>query len=396
MILHEVQSPPKVVLKSVSCPRPDYRMRRAQTLEHARGLDRRVNGFLLCNRLDILYLTGTSHGISWLVVLEDHSFAVSRQMLVEEVRAEAVDCEILLAPTCSSDQMEPEQFVVSELAKRGLQCITIDTIAMSAHSYLRISRYATGCGIELLDLPEVLPAIRALKDRWEQSLTRTCVRIAEQALNDLLAQGASALIGRTEREIAAELESRMIILGADRQGFPETGIIIASGSNSAKPHHTPGHRSIVEGEPLLIDWGAEVSGYRSDLTRTVFIRSVPAFAQLAYPVVEQALQRAAGRLRAGATTGEIDRAARDTITDAGYPEFYYGVGHGVGLAIHEAPWLRAHSDNVCEAEMLTTIEPGIYLPNVGGIRIENLYRVTLDGSECLGNLPTDLASMIIP
>jgi Xaa-Pro aminopeptidase len=184
----------------------------------------------------------------------------------------------------------------------------------------------------------------------------------------------------------------MWALGADRQGFPETGIIVASGPNSAKPHHAPGHRRVAAGEALLIDWGAEVSGYRSDLTRTVFPGSVPGFALQAYPIVEQALQRAAGRLRAGAAMGEIDRAARETITDAGYTEFHYGVGHGVGLAIHEAPWLRANSTDLCEPGMLTTIEPGIYLPDIGGIRIENLYQITRDGSECLGNLPTDLAA----
>ena len=149
------------------------------------------------------------------------------------------------------------------------------------------------------------------------------------------------------------------------------------------------------GEALLFDWGAEFSGYRSDITRTVFPDSVPEFARQAYPLVEQALLRAAACLRPGAAAGDIDRAARNTITDAGYGEFHYGVGHGVGLAIHEAPWLRAHSNDLCATDMLTTIEPGIYLPGIGGIRIENVYRVTDDGNECLGELPTALESMII-
>ena len=122
---------------------------------------------------------------------------------------------------------------------------------------------------------------------------------------------------------------------------------------------------------------------------------MPEFARQAYPIVEQALHRAARRLRAGATMGEIDQAARETVTDADYPEFHYGVGHGVGLAIHEAPWLRADATELCEPDMLTTIEPGIYLPGIGGIRIENLYRVTPDGNECLGGLPTELGAMMI-
>lgn len=379
----------------VAGTRPNFLRRRERALEQARRLDGRADSLLLCDPLDIHYLTGTSHGISWLVVQEGFSFAVSRHMLVREVRAEAVDCEILLASVRSTERPELEQFVVAELVKRGLDCVILDPARVSAQSYRHLSRHASHCGVKLLDSPEVLAGVRALKDSVEIDLTRRCVRIAEQALSDLLAQGATALIGRTERELANELESRMWSLGADRQGFPGTGIIVAGGPNSASAHHSPGHRRIVPGEALLIDWGAEVSGYRSDLTRTVFPRSVPAFAQQAYPVVEQALQRAAAHLRAGVMMGEIDDAARKTIMDAGYTEFHYGVGHGVGLAIHEEPWLRAHSTESCQIDMLTTIEPGIYLPEIGGIRIENLYHITRDGAECLGALPTDLGSMVI-
>lgn len=373
-------------------PAPDFRQRRKRALDGNHHGD----ALILCDPLDIQYLTGSHHGISWLVVQEHSSFAVSRHMLVSEVRAEAVDCDILLASASSTERPELEQFVVAELVRRGIDTVVIDPARLSAQSYLRLTRHAADSGIRLKDHPEILAGVRAVKDPAEITLTRQCVRIAEQAFTELLAKGAASLIGRTERDLANELETRMWALGATRQGFPETGIIVASGPNSAKPHHTPGQRRISAGEALLIDWGAEISGYRSDLTRTVFPGSVPDFALQAYPVVEQALQRAAGRLRAGAAMGEIDRAARETITDAGYTEFHYGVGHGVGLAIHEAPWLRAGSTEPCEDGMLTTIEPGIYLPGIGGIRIENLYQVTRGGCECLGKLPVDLESMVLP
>lgn len=373
-------------------PAPDFRQRRKRALDGNHPGD----ALILCDPLDIQYLTGSHHGISWLVVQENSSFAVSRHMLVSEVRAEAVDCDILLASASSTERPELEQFVVAELVRRGIDTVIIDPARLSAQSYLRLTRHAADSGIRLKDHPEILAGVRAVKDPAEINLTRQCVRIAEQAFTELLAQGASSLVGRTERDLANELETRMWALGATRQGFPETGIIVASGPNSAKPHHTPGQRRISAGEALLIDWGAEISGYRSDLTRTVFPGGVPDFALQAYPVVEQALQRAAGRLRAGAAMGEIDRAARETITDAGYTEFHYGVGHGVGLAIHEAPWLRAGSTEPCEAGMLTTIEPGIYLPGIGGIRIENLYQVTRGGCECLGKLPVDIGSMVLP
>ena len=354
-----------------------------------------VEALIINDMLDIHYLTGTRHGISWLVLLDGTSFAMSRHMLVDEVRSEAVDCEILLASARSIDRVDLEQFIMGELTKRGVAMVVIDPAKLSAVTYQRLTARAVAAGIEVRETPEMLAGQRSVKDATELALTRHCVRIAEVAFSELFQQGAGSIIGRTERDLADELESRMWSLGADRQGFPETGIIVASGPNSAKPHHTPGQRRIVAGEALLIDWGAEVAGYRSDSTRTVFPGSVPEFAQRAYPIVEQALLRAAAQLRDGVAMGDIDGAARDTIIAAGYPEFHYGVGHGVGLAIHETPWLRANATECCATNMLTTIEPGIYLPGIGGIRIENIYLVTSGGHECLGVLPTDLAAMVI-
>ena len=377
-------------------PIPDFRWRRHCAIALARRLAGDVDALILSDPLDIHYLSGTRHGISWLVLMDNAAFAVSRHMLVSEVRAEAIDCEILLASARSTERPELESFVIAEVAKRGLASVLIDPAKLSAQSYLRLTGSTQAAGITVSGIPEWLASLRAVKDASEIALTRRCVEIAEHAFSALIQQGARALIGRTERDLANELETRMWALGADRQGFPETGIIVASGPNCACPHHAPGSRRIAAAESLLFDWGAELAGYRSDITRTVFPGGVPEFARHAYPIVEQALHRAAATLRPGATMGEVDRAARDTIIDAGYTEFHYGVGHGLGLAIHEAPWLRAHSTDLCATDMLTTIEPGIYLPDVGGIRIENVYRVTPDGNERLGELPTALETMVIP
>jgi Xaa-Pro aminopeptidase len=376
-------------------PTPDFHQRRQRSLEVACAAHGAIDAVILCDPQDIQYLTGTREGISWLVVMESAAFAVSRHMLVSEVRAEATDCEILLAANRSTERPDVEQFVISKLSQRGLTRVVVDPARLSAQSYFQFAAHATTAGLELCALPDLLSSVRAVKDETEIALTRRCVEIAESAFRALLEQGAGALIGRTERELADELEVRMWAAGADRQGFPGTGIIVASGPHSASAHHRPGARRVAAGEALLIDWGAEVAGYRSDTTRTVFLGRAPEFARRAYPIVEQALHRAADSLRAGIPMGEIDRVARDTITAAGYPEFHYGIGHGVGLAIHEAPWLRADATAVCRSDMLTTIEPGVYLPGVGGIRIENLYRVTDTGNECLGNLPTALDAMIV-
>ncbi len=376
-------------------PPPDFLARRQRALGRIRRHHQAVDAMVTSDPQDIHYLTGTRHGLSWLLVADHGTFAVSRHMLIDEARAEAVECEILLACDRSIERPELERFVMDEMVRRGYGSVAIDPARLAAQSYLWLVRNAEMSGISLCCVPDFLAEQRGIKDATELALVRRCVNIAERAFEGLIGNGSSGLVGRTERELADELESRMWAFGADRQGFPETGIIVASGPNSASAHHSPGSRRVCSGEPLLIDWGSEVSGYRSDMTRTIFPGSVPGFALQAYPVAERALLRAVEKLRAGALMGEIDHAARETVTDAGYTEFHYGVGHGVGLAIHENPWLRADSDECCEEDMITTIEPGIYLPGVGGIRIENLYRITRGGSDCLCGLPTDLESMVI-
>jgi Xaa-Pro aminopeptidase len=375
--------------------RPDHPDRRGRLLAKASSEAPGLDAVVICDSKDILYLTGAGEGLSWLVVANGSTFSTSRHMLIRQAREAAPDCEIILTCRHSTDRPDVELFVVSELARRGLRVVGIDPARILADSYLRFTRHAAAAGIEVLPVSGAVSSLRAVKDSVEIDCTRRCVEIAEAAFLGLIQDGAAALVGRSERDISIELESRMLALGADRQGFPETGLIVASGPHSSSAHHTPGPRRVSVGEPLLIDWGAELSGYRSDLTRTLFPGHPPEFAIHAYPVVEKAQHAAASKLRAGRTMGEPDLAARLAITSAGYSEFHYGVGHGVGLAIHEAPWLRANSEEIQEADMITTIEPGIYLGETGGIRIENVYRITEQGCECFGELPSSLESMIL-
>lgn len=390
-----ISAPPAPVKGPLTHDHPDHPDRRRRLLSAARRSSAALDAVVTCDCKDMLYLTGAGEGLTWLVVADGADFATSRHMLVRQAREAAPDCEIILTCARSTDRPDVELFVVLELARRGLRVVGLDPTRILADSYLRFTRHAAAAGIEIVWVSGAVAALRAVKDAVEIECTRRCVAIAEQAFRELIGGGASALVGRTERDLSTELESRMLALGADRQGFPETGLIVASGPHSSSAHHTPGSRRIAVGEPLLIDWGAELSGYRSDLTRTLFPGHPPDFALRAYPVVERAHDAAVSRLRAGNTMGEPDGAARKVITEAGYPEFDYGVGHGVGLLIHEAPWLRAHSEEVLEADMITTIEPGIYLGETGGIRIENIYRIKPHGAERLGDLPTSLESMVL-
>jgi Xaa-Pro aminopeptidase len=373
----------------------DYHARRQRLLACSRLESPKPDAVLVADATDIHYLTGVAEGISWLAVWDHGCFLLGRHMLIEEAREEAPDCEVLLASERSTDKVDVLAFLIAELVRRKLSSAAVDLGKIDAQTFLKFAEQASTADLQLIHSTDLLDPLRQCKDSVEYQLIRQCSSIAEQALIGLLAGGAGAVIGRQEKDISRELESRMLDLGADRQGFPGTGIIVASGPNSASAHHSPGARKVAAGEPLLIDWGAELHSYRSDFTRTVFPVTVPDFAKKAYPVVEAALEAAVAKLKVGAPMGDADLAARQTVMEAGYPEFHYGVGHGVGLDIHESPWIRANSEEPFLDGMITTIEPGIYLRGTGGIRIENLYRITPDGVERIGELPTALESMIL-
>lgn len=374
---------------------PDHARRRGLALAVARQAVGEADCLVTCNNHDIFYLTGVREGISWLAVWDGGAFALSRHMLVDEVRELLPDCEVLLPCRRSTDTPDLKGFLTAQLASRRLQAIVCDPTRMPARAHLTLVDRAAANACRIILLDDAIGGLRAVKDPWETGLIRRCVEIAEEAFRGLIAGGARALLGRSERDVADELDNRMRQLGADRQGFPTTGIIVASGPNSTHAHHTPGARRIAAGEPLLIDWGAELDGYRNDMTRTLFIGAVPEFARRAYPVVEAALHAAAGLLDHGAAMGDIDRAARERVVGSGFTEFHYGVGHGVGLEIHESPRIRAASTLPLIAGMVTTIEPGIYLRGQGGIRIENLYAIRDCGAVSLGGLPTSIESMTL-
>ena len=187
--------------------------------------------------------------------------------------------------------------------------------------------------------------------------------------------------GVREREIAIELEYRMQRNGAEQVSF-ET--IVAAGANTALPHATPGDRRIADGDCVMIDYGAVWGGYHSDETCTWFVGRADARQREVYGLVREAHDRAIGAIRAGVACGEIDRIARSCLAEAGLDgHFSHGTGHGVGLDVHEAPRLAAGRQEILRAGMVVTVEPGVYLPGVWGIRIEDTVLVTEEGCEIL-------------
>jgi len=240
-------------------------------------------------------------------------------------------------------------------------------------------------GIQWRPLPETVEPQRAIKSADEMAIMGRAAAMTDQAMAQF---PKIARPGQTEKQLAWELEKLMMAAGADGLAFATS---VASGPNSALPHHTTSSRPLQIGDVIIVDMGAKLEGYHSDMTRTFYLGSDPPaqFWEL-FHLVQQAQQNALQQARAGMTLLEVDALARSIIHGAGHKEhFGHGLGHGVGLEIHEDPFLspRAPQNSTLKAGMNITIEPGIYIPGWGGIRLEDFAYLTEDGLQLLSHTP---------
>jgi Xaa-Pro aminopeptidase len=253
--------------------------------------------------------------------------------------------------------------------------------------YLEWQRLSTGKAT-FVPTAGVVEALRVLKDEQEVAAVTRAARVADRALEALTAE---TWVGRSERELAWRLRELSHAHGADDQAFDS---IVASGPNGALPHAHPTDRIVDRGTLVTVDWGVKVDGYFSDCTRTFSTGSLPDRLREIYTVCLEAQQLACDGLRAGMSGVDADAVARGPIAEAGFGDaFGHGLGHGVGLEIHEAPRLSTESTDVLEVGQVVTIEPGIYLSGVGGVRIEDLAVVRADGLELLTGFPKELVEV---
>src|SRR5688500_3649782 len=236
--------------------------------------------------------------------------------------------------------------------------------------------------VELVPLENVMTNIRKVKDDHEIDLIRKSVGVAEEAFEAIAEE---IKVGQTENYLAGLLVFELRSRGASNSSFP---VIVAAGANSSLPHYRPGETLVQRDQPLLIDWGALYKGYCSDLTRTLMVGRVSPKMKQIYKVVYEAQQAAIKFLRPGVTTQQADRVARDVIDNAGFKDqFGHGLGHGIGREIHELPSMRKlGGEEELRPGMIVTVEPGIYLPGEGGVRIEDDVLITHSGCEVLSGL----------
>lgn len=236
------------------------------------------------------------------------------------------------------------------------------------------------------DASGLIASLRAVKDNTEVQHMKKAVQIAQKALKEALKQ---ARIGMAEQELANELVIQLLKHGSEPH-LPFSPIISA-GPNGANPHAQPSKRKLAVGDLLIVDWGASFNGYASDLTRTFGVGKVDEKYQHIHNIVHQA--NAAGReaARPGAACEDIDKAARTVIEDAGYgPFFSHRTGHGIGMECHEEPYIRGDNQQILQAGMTFTVEPGIYLPGENGVRIEDDVLIVKDGVESLSDFPREM------
>lgn len=342
------------------------------------------DGALLVTSLtNIRYLTGFTGSAGMLFVLPAATVLMTdgryESQAEEQLAASGATASVSVAPAAKQREM-----AAGIVADFGLRTMGLE----AAHVSWARQRALAGewfPGIELEPTVGLVEELRAVKDEAEMARLSAAARIADEALEAVRPRLADR---PAEAEFGRLLDFQMRELGATGPSF-ET--IVASGPNAAKPHHRPGGRTVEKGEPIVLDFGALVDGYCSDMTRTVWVdRLADPELRRAYDVVLESQAAGVAAVRAGVSCVEVDRACREIIADAGWADrFVHGTGHGVGLDIHEAPSVSSASTDTLVAGHVVTVEPGVYLPGLGGVRIEDTVVVTEGGCRPLTSTPKD-------
>jgi Xaa-Pro aminopeptidase len=330
------------------------------------------------------YLSGFSGSAGALLITPDAAllFTDGRYTIQAAEQAPAFELRQVVNP----GRLLPD-LLNEAVAELGLPAIGVEAAHLSMAEYARL-RSALGDTVGLTPVEGIVEQLREQKDADELATLRKAIAITDAAITATIPRLTPDL---TERQTAWLLEAAIRESGADAVSFP---IIVAAGPNAARAHHQPGDRPLGSGRPIVIDMGAKLNGYHADLTRTIVLGEPDAQFWTIYDIVLKAQRTALAGLRPGLSGHEADLLARDVIAAAGYGDaFSHSLGHGVGLNIHEGPSLRRAPEGKedaspqLQAGMVTSVEPGIYLADWGGVRIEDLALITPDGCEVLSHAP---------
>lgn len=344
---------------------PDHAARRRRVRD--RLGDHGVDALLVTAPSNVRYLTGFTGSNGQVLLTPDHELLITDARYDERAGTEAPDLDRTLARDWVAE-------AVDQAAAAGCGALGFEAAHVSWRDGERLRERGAEDKLAIRATTNAVESLRAVKDAVEVAwLTEAC-QLTVDAFAALVEHVAP---GMTEREVARWLERTMVDLGAEAAAFPS---IVASGPHSAIPHHEPTGRSLGRGDVLKLDFGARVAGYHADMTRVVAFGAPDPRLMAVHDLVAAAQERGRLAATAGSTAGDVDAACRGFLDDAGHGEhFVHGTGHGVGLDIHEAPAVSKDSAATLEPGTALTVEPGVYLPGLGGIRIEDTVVVTNDG-----------------
>jgi len=347
--------------------------------------DENLDALLVSKSSNVSYLTDFSGDSSYLVVGRRQTILVSDGRFTEQIREECPGIEAHIRRT-TGVKMSAAVAKVCRSLKIGRLGIDAGAMTVAEAAEMR----GAMAKIEIMETSGLVESLRATKDSDELRLIRDAIRMAETAFT---AFRSTLHTGESEKQVADRLEMLVRQSGAEQGSFDA---IVAVGPHGAQGHAKPDGRPLVEGQPIVVDWGAAGRFYKSDLTRVLAIRTIPAKLEAVYKVVLKAQERAIQKIRPGIKGQEVDAEARATIEKSGFGRFFaHSTGHGIGLEVHEAPALRPNSDTILQPGMVVTVEPGIYIRGWGGVRIEDDVLVTRTGHEVLSTLPKDLDSVLV-
>jgi Xaa-Pro aminopeptidase len=341
--------------------------------------ENQLDAILFTNLANMRYLSGFSGSDGLLLLTPDGGWFLCDSRYTTQAAEEVCDAEI-------REYSAKYEAVCNLISEKNIRRFGIESSHMLVSDFRQLSERLAGC--ELVGIGAALDGIRSCKDPEE---IEQLGRLAALASDSLQAVLACIKPGIREADLALELEIELRRRGADAKAFD---FIIASGTRGAMPHGRASDKVLVNGEMVTIDFGAVKDGYHSDETVTVSVGRPENRAREIHEIVREAHDRAMAAVRPGMHCKALDAVARDFIRDKGFEEFFgHGLGHGIGLEIHEKPVLSPRSETVIQEGMVFTIEPGIYIPGFGGVRIEDTVVVTADGCRTLTRAPKGLIEL---
>lgn len=342
-------------------------------------LPREIDAALLTSRINRRYFSTIDIEDGYILITREKAYYLTDFRYIESVKKSNIPFEVI----CYSKAHES---IKELIGNHKIKKLSLEAENITVSEANKLKKSFTTCTLDLSEaLDKAISILRLIKHTEEITKIRAAQKIADKSFNHIL---PFLKQGVTEREAALELEFFIRKNGAEKVAFD---IILASGANGSMPHAVPTDKKIQKGDLVVLDFGAVLDGYHSDMTRTVAIGSVTPEQEYIYNTVLTAQKTALKAVKDGVECSKVDKAAREIIDKAGFGNnFGHSTGHGVGLQIHENPRLSSRSDEVLKENMIVTVEPGIYIEDKFGVRIEDMVCITKDGCNIMSEITKDL------